>query len=142
MIMTKYINPFEKGSDRHQLWEMLVERDIPLHSFCEHHFVPIIGKAHCAYISSGHVIGLSKINRIVRYYAHRPQVQERLTVQIADELKEVLNTDDVAVMIEAEHMCVSSRGVQDAGCVTVTSDYSGRFLDNITREEFLKYTKR
>jgi GTP cyclohydrolase I len=89
--------------------QMLIEKDIKLNSYCEHHFVPIIGKVHVAYISNGHVIGLSKINRIVEYYAKRPQLQERLTQQIADELKNVLNTEDVAVVIEATHMCVTIR---------------------------------
>jgi GTP cyclohydrolase I len=118
---------------------MLVEKDITLYSNCEHHFVPIIGKAHVAYISNGHVIGLSKINRIVEYFAKRPQVQERLTKQIAQELKRVLQTDDVAVVIDAHHMCVSMRGIKDQSSSTVTADYSGKFLDEATRNEFLKY---
>ncbi len=122
--------------------EMLVEKDITLFSYCEHHFVPIFGKAHVAYISSGKVIGLSKINRIVQYYAKRPQVQERLTVQIAEELKEILDTEDVAVIIDAKHMCVSSRGVQDTASSTVTSHYGGRFQHETTKEEFLKYIYR
>lgn len=119
--------------------EMLVERDISLNSTCEHHFLPIIGKAHVAYVSSGKVIGLSKINRIVDHFARRPQVQERLTVQIAEELKKVLNTEDVAVVIDAKHLCVSSRGIQDESSSTVTASYSGKFKDPKTREEFLKY---
>ena len=119
--------------------EMLVEKNINLNSFCEHHFLPIVGKAHVAYFSSGQVIGLSKINRIVDYFARRPQVQERLTVQIANELKKVLKTDDVAVVIDAKHMCVSCRGIQDESSSTVTSEYSGRFKDKSVREEFLKY---
>lgn len=119
--------------------EMLVERDISLNSTCEHHFLPIIGKAHVAYISSGKVIGLSKINRIVDHFARRPQVQERLTVQIAEELKKVLDTEDVAVVIDAKHLCVSSRGIQDESSSTVTASYSGKFKDPKTREEFLKY---
>jgi GTP cyclohydrolase I len=119
--------------------EMLVERDISLNSTCEHHFLPIIGKAHVAYVSSGKVIGLSKINRIVDHYARRPQVQERLTVQIAEELKKVLDTDDVAVVIDAKHLCVSSRGIQDESSSTVTASYSGKFKEVSTREEFLKY---
>jgi GTP cyclohydrolase I len=119
--------------------QMLVEKDITLYSNCEHHFVPIIGKAHVAYISNGHVIGLSKINRIVEYYSKRPQVQERLTKQIAQELKLVLQTDDVAVVIDAHHMCVSMRGIKDQTSSTVTADYSGKFLDESTRNEFLKY---
>jgi GTP cyclohydrolase I len=119
--------------------EMLVEKDITFYSNCEHHFVPIIGKAHVAYISSGKVIGLSKINRIVQYYAKRPQVQERLTIQIANELKSILQTEDVAVMISAHHLCVSSRGIQDISSSTITSSYSGRFNSEQTRNEFLQY---
>lgn len=120
--------------------EMLVEKDITFHSNCEHHFVPIIGKAHVAYISNGTVIGLSKINRIVQYFAKRPQVQERLTMQIGNELKEMLGTDDVAIIIDAHHMCVSSRGIQDVNSATVTSFYSGKFeKDEHSRNEFMKY---
>lgn len=119
--------------------EMLVEKNINMNSTCEHHFLPIVGKAHVAYISNGEVIGLSKINRIVDYYARRPQVQERLTVQIANELKEILKTDDVAIVIDAKHMCVSSRGIQDESSSTITAEYSGRFKDKAVREEFLKY---
>lgn len=119
--------------------EMLVEKNINMNSFCEHHFLPIVGKAHVAYISSGEVIGLSKINRIVDYFARRPQVQERLTVQIASELKKVLKTDDVAVVIDAKHMCVSCRGIQDESSTTLTAEYSGKFKEKTTREEFLKY---
>ncbi len=118
---------------------MLVERDITFYSNCEHHFVPIFGRAHLAYISSGEVIGLSKLNRIVQYFSRRPQVQERLTNQIAEELKKVLNTEDVAVLLDAEHMCVCSRGVQDVNSSTITSHYSGKFSDEKTREEFLRY---
>jgi GTP cyclohydrolase IA len=121
---------------------MLVERDITVHSFCEHHFVPIIGKATVAYFSSGEVVGLSKLDRIVKYYAARPQVQERLTEQIAAELKLVLKTDDVAVLIDAEHMCVKLRGVKDECSSTVTSHFSGRFEDVDVRNEFLAYLKR
>lgn len=107
--------------------QMLVDKNITFYSNCEHHFVPIIGKAHIAYVSSGKVIGLSKINRIVQYYAKRPQVQERLTNQIAIELKTILDTDDIAVIIDAKHLCVSSRGVKDDTSTTVTSYYSGVF---------------
>jgi GTP cyclohydrolase IA len=110
-----------------------------MHSFCEHHFVPIIGKAHVAYISNGNVIGLSKINRIVQYFAKRPQVQERLTVQIANELKKILKTEDVAVVLDAKHMCVSVRGIEDISSSTVTSSYHGKFLEESTRSEFFKY---
>ncbi len=121
--------------------QMLVEKDISVFSNCEHHLVPIYGKAHVAYISSGKVIGLSKLNRIVQYYAKRPQVQERLTVQIAQELKQVLDTEDIAVLIDAKHMCVSMRGVEDHASSTVTSFYGGRFKNDDTRREFLAYIK-
>lgn len=117
--------------------EMLLEKNIKVHSFCEHHFVPIVGKAHVAYISSGQVIGLSKINRIVDYYARRPQVQERLTVQIAEELKKVLNTEDVAVAITADHMCVTLRGIKDHDSSTYTSSFHGKFKEKEYRQEFL-----
>ncbi|MDX1314039.1 MAG: GTP cyclohydrolase I FolE, partial [Eudoraea sp.] len=113
--------------NKYQYNQMLVEKDITFYSNCEHHFVPIIGKAHVAYISSGKVIGLSKLNRMVQYYAKRPQVQERLTNQIAVELQQLLNTEDVAVIIDAKHLCVSSRGVQDDSSATVTSFYGGKF---------------
>jgi GTP cyclohydrolase I len=119
--------------------EMLVEKDITFYSHCEHHFVPIIGKAHVAYISSGKVIGLSKINRIVQYYAKRPQVQERLTVQIAKELKRVLKTEDVGVVVDASHLCVSSRGVGDTNSKTGTAHFSGRFKEGSYKAEFLNY---
>lgn len=118
--------------------EILVEKDITFFSNCEHHFVPIIGKAHVAYISNGKVIGLSKLNRIVQYYAKRPQVQERLTVQIANELKNALQTEDIAVYIDAKHLCVSSRGIQDVNSATVTSFYGGKFKEDATKMEFLK----
>ncbi len=119
--------------------QMLVEKNINFYSYCEHHFVPIIGKAHLAYISSGKVIGLSKLNRIVQYYAKRPQVQERMTVQIANEMKEVLQTEDIAVLMDATHLCVSSRGIKDINSSTITSHYSGKFLDEQVKNEFLKY---
>lgn len=125
--------------NKYKYSQMLVEKNIAVYSNCEHHFVPITGKAHVAYISSGKVIGLSKLNRIVQYYAQRPQVQERLTIQIANELKEILQTEDVAVVIDAHHMCVSSRGVKDTDSTTVTAEYSGRFLDGDTKAEFLKH---
>ncbi|MFN8777282.1 MAG: GTP cyclohydrolase I FolE [Flavobacteriales bacterium] len=128
--------------NKYQYREMLVEKNITFFSNCEHHFVPIIGKAHIAYISSGKVIGLSKLNRIVEYYARRPQVQERLTMQIAQALGEALGTDDVAVLIDAEHLCVSSRGVRDVNSSTVTSHYSGRFEDEAVRREFLAHIDR
>jgi GTP cyclohydrolase IA len=107
--------------------QMLVEKNITFYSNCEHHFVPIIGKAHIAYVSSGKVIGISKINRIVQYYAKRPQVQERLTNQIAIELASILDTEDIAVIIDAKHLCVSSRGIKDETSATVTSYYGGIF---------------
>lgn len=119
--------------------QMLVEKDITVFSNCEHHFVPIYGKAHVAYISSGKVIGLSKLNRIVEYYSKRPQVQERLTVQIANELKQALQTEDVAVVIDAQHMCVQSRGIRDSGSSTVTAFYGGKFEEDATKREFLSY---
>lgn len=119
--------------------EMLVEKNITIFSNCEHHFVPIIGKVHVAYISSGKVIGLSKINRIVQHFAKRPQVQERLTVQIGNELKAILQTEDIAVLIDAEHLCVSSRGIQDTSSSTITSFYKGKFGQDETRKEFLSY---
>ncbi|WP_405570267.1 GTP cyclohydrolase I FolE [Winogradskyella sp. Asnod2-B02-A] len=113
--------------NKYQYNQMLVEKNITFYSNCEHHFVPIIGKAHIAYKSSGKVIGLSKLNRIVQYYAKRPQVQERLTNQIANELRTVLETEDVAVIIDAKHLCVSSRGIQDDTSTTVTTYYGGEF---------------
>jgi GTP cyclohydrolase I len=119
--------------------EMLVEKDITVQTYCEHHFVPILGKAHVAYISSGKVIGLSKLNRIVEYFCKRPQVQERLTMQIAEELKRVLDTDDVAVIIDAKHLCVSTRGIHDVNSSTITSSYSGKFEEESTRQELLRY---
>lgn len=121
--------------------EMLVEKNITFFSNCEHHFVPIIGKAHLGYISNGQVIGLSKLNRIVQYFAKRPQVQERLTEQIASELQDILGTKDVAIIIDAEHLCVSSRGVQDVNSSTVTSFFGGQFNDADKRKEFLEYIK-
>lgn len=138
------LNPANKPEvtlfeNKYQYNQMLVEKDITFYSNCEHHFVPIIGKAHVAYISSGKVIGLSKINRIVQYYSKRPQVQERLTVQIANELKQVLQTEDVAVVLDAAHLCVSSRGVSDVNSKTVTSHYSGKFSETNSRMEFLNY---
>jgi GTP cyclohydrolase I len=138
------LNPKNKPNmklfeNKYKYSEMLVERDITFYSHCEHHFVPIYGKAHVAYISSGKVVGLSKINRIVQYFAKRPQVQERLTVQIAEELKIALNTDDVGVVIDANHMCVSSRGVGDTNSKTGTAHFSGRFKNNDVKNEFLNY---
>jgi GTP cyclohydrolase I len=119
--------------------QMLVEKDITVYSNCEHHFVPIVGKAHVAYFSNGKVIGLSKLNRLVQYFGRRPQVQERLTMQIAEELKKVLHTEDVAVVISANHHCVASRGVNDTNSSTITSEYCGKFLNEGVRKEFLTY---
>ncbi|TSD63333.1 GTP cyclohydrolase I FolE [Inquilinus sp. KBS0705] len=129
---TLFKNPFRYK-------QMLVEKNISVFSNCEHHFVPIVGKAHVAYISNGQVIGLSKLNRIVQYCSQRPQVQERLTIQIANLMKEALGTEDVAVIVDAHHHCVSSRGIRDAGSTTITAEYSGRFLEADTRNEFLKH---
>jgi GTP cyclohydrolase I len=125
--------------NKYQYNQMLVEKNITFYSNCEHHFVPIIGKAHIAYKSSGKVIGLSKINRIVQYYAKRPQVQERLTNQIANELKTVLETDDVAVIIDAKHLCVSSRGIKDDTSATVTTYYGGEFNNASKISELQNY---
>lgn len=122
--------------------QMLIEKDINVFSTCEHHFVPIIGKAHIAYYSSGTVIGLSKLNRIVQYFSRRPQQQERLTTQIGREVMRVLNTEDVAVLIEAEHFCVKIRGVNDVNSNTITSFFNGKFLLTETRNEFLNYIQK
>ncbi|MDX2172506.1 MAG: GTP cyclohydrolase I FolE [Bacteroidota bacterium] len=140
------LNPANKPKvalfdNKYKYNQMLVEKDITFYSNCEHHFVPIFGKAHIAYISNGKVIGLSKLNRIVQYFAKRPQVQERLTVQIAHELQNILQTKDVAIVIDAKHLCVSSRGVQDINSATVSSFYSGKFEEEATRAEFLKYVE-
>lgn len=141
------LNPANKPAatlfdNKFRYQEMLVEKDITVQTYCEHHFVPILGKAHVAYISSGKVIGLSKLNRIVEYFCKRPQVQERLTVQIAEELKRVLETDDVAVIIDAKHLCVAMRGVRDTQSSTLTSSYSGRFEEEATRQELLRYVSQ
>jgi GTP cyclohydrolase I len=127
--------------NKYQYNQMLVEKNITFYSNCEHHFVPIIGKAHVAYISSGKVIGLSKLNRIVQYFAKRPQVQERLTNQIAEELKAILKTDDVAVIIDAKHLCVSSRGIKDESSATVTTFYGGQFNTPEKIAELQNYLK-
>jgi GTP cyclohydrolase IA len=121
--------------------EMLVEKNIIVYSTCEHHMLPIIGRAHVAYISNGRVIGLSKMNRIVEYYSKRPQVQERLTMQIVQELQLALGTDDVACVIDAKHLCVNSRGIKDIESSTVTSEFGGKFKNIETRREFLDYIK-
>ncbi|MEO7046639.1 MAG: GTP cyclohydrolase I FolE [Ferruginibacter sp.] len=127
--------------NRYQYNEMLIEKNITLFTYCEHHFVPIIGKAHVAYISNGQVIGLSKINRIVQYFAKRPQVQERLTNQILEGLKEALQSEDVAVIIDAEHLCVASRGIKDTNSGTVTAAYSGKFQEEKIKQEFYNLLK-
>lgn len=127
--------------NKYQYNQILVEKDITFYAHCEHHFVPIVGRAHVAYIAQGKVVGLSKLNRVVQHYARRPQVQERMTMQIGQALKEMLGTEDVAVLIDAHHMCVSSRGVQDVNSKTVTASYSGAFQNQSTKDEFLKYLK-
>jgi GTP cyclohydrolase IA len=150
-VAKMYVQEWFKGLDpkhrpdvrlfenRYQYQNMLVERDITLFSCCEHHFVPIIGKAHVAYLPGEHVVGLSKLNRVVQYFARRPQVQERLTRQIAEELKNALQTNDVAVLIEADHLCVMSRGVNDTNSSTITAEYGGAFSrDETLRREFLR----
>jgi GTP cyclohydrolase IA len=127
--------------NKYQYNKMLIEKNISLYSYCEHHFVPIIGKVHVAYISKGKVIGLSKINRLVQYYSKRPQVQERLTVQIAEAIKKATGTEDVAVLIDAVHLCVASRGIKDTNSSTITSDYSGKFINEEIKNEFLALVK-
>ncbi len=138
------LNPANKPSialfeNKYKYNEMLVEKNISFYSNCEHHFVPIIGKAHVAYISNGKVIGLSKLNRLVEYFAKRPQVQERLTVQIAKELQAALSTEDIAIVIDAKHLCVASRGVEDDTSSTITAFYGGKFKEDKRKEEFLRY---
>jgi GTP cyclohydrolase I len=138
------LNPASKPKislfdNKYQYNQMLVEKDISFYSNCEHHFVPIFGKAHVAYFSSGKVIGLSKLNRIVNYYSKRPQVQERLTMQIANYLQEVLKTDDVAIIMDAKHLCVSSRGIKDNSSSTVTSFYGGKFKEEAIKKELMSY---
>jgi GTP cyclohydrolase I len=138
------LNPANKPKmalfeNKYKYQEMLVEKNISFYSTCEHHFVPIIGKAHLAYISSGKVIGLSKLNRLVEYFAKRPQVQERLTNQIGTDLQKILETNDVAVIIDAKHLCVASRGVEDDTSSTITAFYGGVFKNEDKKNEFLKY---
>lgn len=125
--------------NKYQYGEMLVEKNITVYSTCEHHLLPIVGKAHVAYISNGTVVGLSKMNRIVDYFAKRPQVQERLTIQIVKELQQVLDTKDVACVIDAKHLCVNSRGIRDVDCSTVTSEFGGKFKEKEMKREFLDY---
>lgn len=140
------LNPQKKPKsstfdNKYKYNEMLVEKNITVYSTCEHHLLPIVGKAHVAYISNGTVVGLSKMNRIVDYFAKRPQVQERLTIQIVKELQEVLNTKDVACVIDAKHLCVNSRGIRDVDSSTITSEFGGKFKEKETRREFLDYIK-
>lgn len=140
------LNPNKKPKsstfeNNYRYGEMLVEKNITLYSTCEHHLLPIVGRAHVAYISSGKVIGLSKINRIVDYFAKRPQVQERLTMQIVQELQQALGTADVACVIDAKHLCVNSRGIRDIESSTVTSEFGGKFKEAATRKEFLEYIR-
>jgi GTP cyclohydrolase I len=125
--------------NKYKYGEMLVEKNITVYSTCEHHLLPIVGRAHVAYISKGTVVGLSKMNRIVDYYAKRPQVQERLTIQIVKELQKVLGTEDVACVMDAKHLCVNSRGIRDIESSTVTSEFGGKFKSPETKREFLDY---
>lgn len=127
--------------NKYKYGEILVEKNITLYSTCEHHLLPIVGKAHVAYISNGSVVGLSKMNRIVQYYAQRPQVQERLTLQIVEELQKVLNTEDVACVIDAKHLCVNARGISDITSSTVTAEFGGKFKNLEKKREFLDYIK-
>ncbi|HQZ23963.1 MAG TPA: GTP cyclohydrolase I FolE [Flavobacterium sp.] len=140
------LNPAKKPSastfeNSYKYGEMLVEKNITVYSTCEHHLLPIIGRAHVAYISNGRVVGLSKINRIVEFYSKRPQVQERLTMQIVQELQMALDTEDVACIIDAKHLCVNSRGIKDIESSTVTSEFGGKFKEEQTRRELLEYIK-
>ena len=127
--------------NKYKYGEVLVEKNITLYSTCEHHLLPIVGKAHIAYISNGNVVGLSKMNRIVQYYAQRPQVQERLTIQIVRELQKVLNTQDVACVIDAKHLCVNQRGIKDVSSSTITCEFGGIFKNQSRKQEFLDYIK-
>jgi GTP cyclohydrolase I len=140
------LNPAKKPGastfeNNYKYGEMLVEKNITVYSTCEHHLLPIIGRAHVAYISNGRVVGLSKINRIVEYYSKRPQVQERLTMQIVQELQIALDTEDVACIIDAKHLCFNSRGIKDIESSTVTSEFGGKFKNEQTRRELLEYIK-
>ena len=138
------LNPSKKPSsstfdNKYKYNEMLVEKNIVVYSTCEHHLLPIVGRAHVAYISKGTVVGLSKMNRIVDYFSKRLQVQERLTIQIVQELQKVLGTEDVACVIDAKHLCVNSRGIRDIESSTVTAEFGGKFKEELTRKEFLNY---
>ena len=140
------LNPenMPKGStfnNKYQYSEMLVEKNISVFSTCEHHLLPIYGKAHVAYFSNNNVIGLSKMNRVVDYFSRRPQVQERLTIQVVNTLQKMLKTDDVACVIDAKHMCVNSRGIRHIDCSTVTGEFGGKFKDQNVKREFLDYIR-
>jgi GTP cyclohydrolase I len=140
------LNPKNKPSastfdNNYNYREMVVEKNIVVYSTCEHHLLPIVGRAHVAYISNGKVIGLSKMNRIVEYFAKRPQVQERLTMQVVQAMQEALGTDDVACVIDAKHLCVNSRGIKDIESSTVTAEFGGKFKNKDTKQEFLDYLK-
>ena len=140
------LNPKNKPDARtfsngYEYSDMVIEKNIQVTSFCEHHFLPFIGKAHVAYISKGKVIGLSKINRLVDYYSRRPQVQERLTLQIADALSEAMATEDVAVFIDSKHLCVSTRGIKDTSSSTVTSEFRGAFKKPDVQQKFIDFIK-
>lgn len=124
--------------NKYKYGEMLVEKNIIVYSTCEHHFLPIVGRAHIAYISSGRVIGLSKMNRVVDFYAKRPQVQERMTKQIVRALQIALQTEDVACVVDAKHLCVNSRGIRDIDSSTVTAEYGGAFQKESVKNEFLE----
>ena len=126
-------------ANNYEYGQMLVEKNIVVYSTCEHHLLPIIGRAHVAYISNGNVIGLSKMNRIVDYFAKRPQVQERMTMQVVEELQKALGTDDVACVVDAKHLCVNSRGIRDIDSSTVTSEFGGEFKNEAIKKEFLEY---
>lgn len=134
--------PVARAFENHYAYkDIVMEKNIQVTSFCEHHFLPFIGKAHVAYISTGKVIGLSKINRLVDYYARRPQVQERLTLQIADALSEAMGTEDVAVFIDSKHLCVSTRGIRDVSSSTITSEFRGKFKQKETQQKFIDFIK-
>jgi GTP cyclohydrolase I len=140
------LNPANKPNastfdNNYNYGEMLVEKNIIVYSTCEHHLLPIVGRAHVAYISDGKVIGLSKMNRIVEYFAKRPQVQERLTMQVVQAMQEALGTDDVACVIDAKHLCVNSRGIKDIESSTVTAEFGGKFKNKDTKQEFIEYLK-
>lgn len=132
--LSTFLNSYRYG-------EMLVEKNITVYSTCEHHLLPIVGRAHVAYISNGRVIGLSKMNRLVDYYARRPQVQERMTRQIVRDLQEALETEDVACVVDAKHLCVNSRGIRDIESSTVTAEFGGRFKEKDVKKEFLDYIR-